>query len=47
MSLKLTDEGHLGHILKHSVAVAVTLKYCLIIDATVLMEEAVDGSIES
>ena len=46
ISLKLTDEGHLGHILKHSIAVMVTLGCHLIVGVMMLMEEVVDGSIE-
>ena len=47
VSLKLTDEGHLGHILKHSIAVAVTLRHHLIVGMTVLTEEVVGGSVEN
>ena len=46
VSLELTGEGHLGHVSKHSVAIAVTLGCHLIVDATVLMEEVVGGGVE-
>ena len=46
MSLKLTDKSHLCHIVKHSVTVAVTLVYSLVVGAVMLTKEAVDSGIE-
>ena len=46
ISLKLTDKSHLNCILKHSVAVVVTLRHCLIVGVMVLTEEMVDDSVE-
>ena len=46
VSLELTGKGHLGCILKHSVAVVVTLGCHLIVDAMMLTEEAVGSDVE-
>ena len=40
------NENHLSYILKHSVVVVVTLRHCLIINATVLMKKVVDSGVE-
>ena len=46
MSLKLTGEDHLDHVLKCSVAVVVSLGCCLIIGVTVLMKKMIDNDVE-
>ena len=46
MSLKFTDEYHLHHIIKCSIAVAVTLGHSLVVGVMMLAQEAVDGDIE-
>ena len=46
MSLKLTDEGPLCHIMKCSIAVAVALGHSLIVNITVLVQEVVGSDIE-
>ena len=46
MSLKLTDENFLYYIMKHSVAVVVTLGHDLIIDAMMLTEKAVNSDVK-
>ena len=46
MSLKLTGEGSLHHIMKHSVAVVVTLGHSLVVGVMMLVQEAVGSSVE-
>ena len=46
MSLEFMSENHLCHIMKHSIAVVVTLGHSLVVDVTMLVQEAVGGSIE-
>ena len=46
MSLKLTDEGSLCHIIKCSVAVAVILNCNLVIGVTVLVQKVIDSGIK-
>ena len=46
MSLKLTGEGHLCHIMKCSVAIVVTLGHSLVVGVTMLAQEVVGGSVE-
>ena len=46
MNLKFTGENQLYHIMKHSVVIAVTLGYSLVVGMTMLAQKAVGGSIE-
>ena len=46
MSLELTGEGSLHHIMKRSVVVVVALGHSLVVGVTMLAQEAVDSGIE-